>query len=155
MLKFTITKKPDKTQIEAINSLWNSEYPDNILHTSISETEEYLSKLSDQNHTFAFDNSGNIIAWYFDFIREEERNFAIIVSSKHQSTGLGSELINRAKMKNIVLIGWVIISEGHKKQNGDLYKLPLEFYNKLGFHTLEEEKEIQGLKLVKIRFAHQ
>ena len=105
-----------------------------------------------QNHTFVYDDSGNIIAWSFDFIRDQERNFAIIVSSKHQKKGLGIELINQAKKNNSVLNGWVIISQSHKKQDSKPYKSPLEFYQKLGFQTLEEEKEIQGLRLVKIRF---
>lgn len=152
MPNFKKTKTPNTTQIEAIRLLWNSEYPINILHKSISDTVEYLSKLTDQNHTFVYDDSGNIIAWYFDFIRDQERNFAIIVSSKHQKKGLGIELINQAKKNNSVLNGWVIISEGHKRQNSKPYKLPLGFYQNLGFQVLKEEKEIQGLRLVKIRF---
>ena len=151
MYKFESTKTLNSTQKEAIRLLWNSEYPINILHETIADTEQYLNKLTDQNHTFVYDDSGNIIAWSFDFIRDQERNFAIIVSSKHQKKGLGIELINQAKKNNSVLNGWVIISQSHKKQDSKPYKSPLEFYQKLGFQTLEEEKEIQGLRLVKIR----
>lgn len=152
MYRFESTKTLNSTQKEAIRLLWNSEYPINILHETIADTEQYLNKLTDQNHTFVYDDSGNIIAWYFDFIRDQERNFAIIVSSKHQKKGLGIELINQAKKNNSVLNGWVIISEGHKRQNSKPYKLPLGFYQNLGFQVLAEEKEIQGLRLVKIRF---
>lgn len=152
MYRFESTKTLNSTQKEAIRLLWNSEYPINILHETIADTEQYLNKLTDQNHTFVYVDSGNIIAWYFDFIRDQERNFAIIVSNEHQKKGLGIELINLAKMNNSVLNGWVIISEGHKRQNSKPYKLPLGFYQNLGFQTLQEEKEIQGLRLVKIRF---
>lgn len=152
MYKFESTKTLNSTQKEAIRLLWNSEYPINILHETIADTEQYLNKLTDQNHTFVYDDSGNIIAWYFDFIRDQERNFAIVISSEHQKKGLGIELINQAKKNNSVLNGWVIISQGHKKQDGKPYKLPLQFYQKLGFQTLQEEKEIHGLRLIKIRF---
>lgn len=153
MLKFVNTKTPDQSQVEAIRSLWNSEYPVNIHHNSIADTLEYLSKWEDQNHTFVYDDSAIVIAWYFDFIRDNERNFAVIISNKHQSSGLGSKLITLAKETNKVLNGWVIISEGHKKSDESDYKPPQVFYNKLGFQTLEEEKEIQGLRLVKIRYT--
>ncbi len=120
--------------------LWNNEYPEQLVYNSIEEFEEYLGNLIDQNHALMINSQGGIVGWYFDFVREEQRNFAIILDSEYHGKGYGTKLIGYAKEKHKELNGWVVSHNDYKKMNGDNYISPLEFYLKNGFEVLEKER---------------
>jgi GNAT superfamily N-acetyltransferase len=128
------------TDKEDALKLWNNEYPEQLVYSSIEEFEEYLGKLIDQNHALLVDNQERIAGWYFDFIREEQRNFAIILDSEFHGKGFGTKLIGYAKENHEELNGWVIDHNDYKKRSGDNYISPLEFYLKNGFEVIRNEK---------------
>ena len=125
---------------QRVFELWNNEYPEQLVYNSIEEFEEYLEKLIDQNHALLVDNQGRVVGWYFDFIREEQRNFAIILDSEFHGKGFGTRLISYAKENHEELNGWVIDHSDYKKRSGDNYISPLEFYLKNGFEVIRNEK---------------
>ena len=136
-----------------ILNLWNCEYPLKMSYNSLDEFDEYLNKLGDQNHTLFFNSENQIKAWYVDFIRDEERFFAIILDSEEQGKGYGSIVLNLAKENNHELNAWVIDHENDKKQNGEPYRSPLNFYVKNAFEVLPEVRlEVDKISAVKIRW---
>lgn len=128
------------TDKEDVLKLWNNEYPEQLVYNSIEEFEEYLGNLIYQNHALLIDEQGRVVGWYFDFIREEQKNFAIILDSDYHGKGYGTKLIGYAKEKHKELNGWVIDHNNYKKMNGDNYISPLEFYLKNGFEVIEKER---------------
>ena len=70
-----------------ILKLWNNEYPKKLSYNSIREFEEYLNNLPEQSHILLIDSSGKIKGWYFDFVRDNGKWFAIILDSKIQRKG--------------------------------------------------------------------
>lgn len=86
------------------------------------------------------DESQNIRGWCFDFIRENEKWFVIVVDSKLHGIGLGTKLLNAAKEKEVELNGWVVDHNRDRKKNGDFYRSPLDFYLKNGFEKLSESR---------------
>ncbi|MCL6265746.1 GNAT family N-acetyltransferase [Flagellimonas sp. 2012CJ39-3] len=102
------------------------------------------------------DASEKIQAWYFDFTRENEKWFAIILSSKVQGKGLGTKILNMAKQKESILNGWVIDHNKDHKRNGQPYKSPLGFYLKHGFKKIPETRlELDHISAVKIKWKKQ
>ena len=120
--------------------LWNNEYPEQLVYNTMDEFEEYLGMLIDLNHALLVDSQGKIVGWYFDFIRDEQRNFAIILDSEYHGKGFGTMLIDYAKGNHEELNGLVIDHDDYKKISGDNYISPLEFYLKNGFEVLEKER---------------
>ncbi len=108
--------------------LWNSEYPARLNYASQDELENYLTSLKDQHHILLVGEGDKVLGWYFDFIREEERWFAMILDAAIQGKGYGGELLDLAKQENKVLNGWVIDHENDLKANGEPYGSPLQFY---------------------------
>lgn len=151
-MKFSETKQLNLEQKRAVLQMWNKEYPVAFSYDSLSQFEEYLDGLLGQNHKLVLDNNDEVIAWYFDFIREKERWFAIIIDANAQGRGLGNQLMQRAKEANHQLNGWVIDQHHCVKMNGDLYHSPLEFYVKNGFvidpNKRLEHKNIQMIKII-------
>ncbi|MEM9052477.1 MAG: GNAT family N-acetyltransferase [Bacteroidota bacterium] len=129
----------DRIKIALFN-LWNNEYPVNLNYPSLENFDHYLSSLEDVTHTFILDENIKIYGWYFDFIREEEKWFGLILDSAIHGKGYGAKMMERAMVKNKELNGWVIEKDDYLLKSGKKYKSPLGFYEKLGFSKIPEEK---------------
>lgn len=141
-------------QKEEIFELWNREYPENLQYKNISELDDYLKKLEDQNHILITDEKNKIKGWYSDFIRNNERWFLAILAFDIQGRKYGSQIIELAKEVNIELNGWVINSEGYIKANGEAYNSPLQFYKKNGFKILNQTKlNTDKIGAVKVKWS--
>mgnify|MGYP005989102131 FL=1 len=136
-----------------IFDLWNNEYPEKLSYKSKKEFDKYLKSLSEQSHIILIDTNKKIKGWYFDFNRENEKWFAIILDSKIQGKGFGSKMLIHAKQKENELNGWVIDHNTDKKKNGEFYKSPLSFYLKNGFKKLTTNRlELDKISAVKIKW---
>lgn len=78
---------------------WNSEYPERLVYTELSEFEKYLDGLSELKHFLLVDDVNEMQGWAFNFEREEENWFGIIINSKVHKRGLGTFLLNELKKK--------------------------------------------------------
>lgn len=133
--------------------LWNSEYPQQLAYTEVKELEGYLSKLGDLSHLLLI-QQGQILGWYFNFLRNEKRWFVMLLDQKIQGKGWGTEVLKIAKENNIELNGWVIDSDNYLKQDGSSYSSPLGFYLKNGFELIPECRlENEKLSAVKIKWT--
>ena len=152
-MQFIKTLKLSKSQKQEICDLWNNEYPEKLNYRNLADFENYLKNLSIQSHIIMVDKDQNIKGWYFDFIRENEKWFAIILDSKFQGKGLGKKMLNLVKEKESELNGWVIDHSNDKKQNGEIYESPLSFYLKNGFEILMKNRlENEKIYAVKIKW---
>jgi GNAT superfamily N-acetyltransferase len=137
--------------LEGVLSLWNSEYPASLSYQGSKELDSYLSSLADQHHTLLIGEAEEVLAWYVDFSREDERWFAMILSASIQGKGYGTELLNLAKQENEQLQGWVIDHGRAIKANGDPYSSPLQFYLKNDFRIKTESRlELEKISAVQI-----
>jgi GNAT superfamily N-acetyltransferase len=142
---------PDEKLI--IMGIWNKEYPVNLNHESLSEFESYLLNLKGRNHRILLDSEDKVKGWCFDFRRDNERWFAMILDSGIQGKGHGTDLLNELKKQNEVLNGWVIDHNNDLKANGDSYLSPLEFYLKNGFEVISNTRlELDEISAVKIKW---
>ena len=140
----------------AVFHLWNNEYPEKLAYDSMQEFDAYLSELRDPSHLLLVDSAGKVRGWYFDFIRDQEKWFAIILDAQLQGKGYGSQLLERAKQYEKELNGWVIDHNNDKKRNGEFYQSPLNFYLKNGFRKLKEDRlELNKISAVKIKWVKQ
>jgi GNAT superfamily N-acetyltransferase len=145
----TLTSK----QALAVHLLWNKEYPFHLAHQHIDDFYTYLNELQAARHLLWIGMNGTLGAWYCDFVRNNESWFAMIVDSAHQGKGIGSALLNQAKLDRTVLNGWVIDHENERKHNGDPYLSPLSFYLKNKFTLLPEIRlELDLLSAVQVRW---
>jgi hypothetical protein len=152
---YTLTEKSALTSAdkERLWGIWNNEYPAQLSHQNIEEFESYLGNLFDQKHILLMDQSGTIQGWYFSFVRDEERWFAMILDTGIQKQGWGRRLLYRAKEEETELNGWVIDHHRDRKSNGEIYHSPLEFYLKQDFKLLPEDRlELNKISAVKIRW---
>lgn len=150
-IKLTELSKTDKKQIL---NLWNTEYPEKLNYQTLVDFENYLNNLSEQSHIVMIDKNQKIKGWYFDFNRENEKWFAIILDSKFHGKGFGTKILNLAKEKETELNGWVIDHNNDKKRNGEFYNSPLAFYLKNGFEKLAETRlELEKISAVKIKWT--
>lgn len=134
-----------------IMTLWNKEYPKEICFSSIAELDSYLEAKKDSSHIIILDDNTKILGWYFDFKRDKERWFALIIDSEFKGKGWGSQLLNLGKANNGSLHGWVVDHNGFFKVNGEPYISPLEFYLKHDFKIAPDQKfEQSGLSGVKV-----
>lgn len=134
--------------------LWNNEYPDKLSFQAVSEFDNYLTNLVEQSHILLVDEQQKIKGWYFDFVRENERWFAIILHAEIHGKGYGTQLLRFAKEKEKALNGWVIDHNKDKKSNGEHYVSPLNFYLKNGFEKLAETRlELDKISAVKIKWS--
>ena len=149
-----IVSKADLTIVEKkfVFQLWNKEYPAKLYYQSISEFETYLDNLSDVNHYLLHDELDVIQGWAITFVRENEKWFAIIINSKIQGKGFGTQLLNHLKSKEKQLSGWVIDHNNDLKRDDLPYFSPLNFYVKNGFSVCNEirieTEKISALKIV-------
>jgi len=136
---------------EKILKLWNQEYPEKLKLDGLPGLEKYLAGVKEQNHFFLTDNTDNITGWAFTFLRENEKWFAIILNKEFHHLGYGTLLLSELKAKEIKLNGWVIDQGTDKKQNGESYISPLDFYLKNGFVIIPgvrmEMNKISGIKI--------
>ncbi|NVJ45722.1 MAG: GNAT family N-acetyltransferase [Cytophagia bacterium] len=152
-MRLVRVKAPSEEQKTQIYEIWNVEYPSKIGYKHISEFEAYLDKLVDQHHILALDEHEKVLGWFFDFIRNEERWFAIILDSSLHGKGVGSKMLDLAKSSNTVLNAWVTDHNTDLKRNGEYYQSPLQFYIKNGFEVLTDVRiETDILSAVKIRW---
>ncbi|EAZ80424.1 GNAT family N-acetyltransferase [Algoriphagus machipongonensis] len=135
--------------------LWNNEYPEKLAHKSITDFENYLNQLKEQNHLLLINSEGKIKGWYFDFLRDNEKWFAIILDSKLQGKGIGTSILELAKQRESELNGWVIDHNHDKKKNSEFYKSPLKFYTKNGFKILSDSRfESRGISALKVKWEN-
>ena len=152
-MEFIKQTKLSKTDKREIFDLWNNEYPKKLNYKLFEEFEKYLENLKNQSHILMRNENQNIKGWYFDFIREKERWFAIILDSKLHGQGIGTKILNIAKKKETELNGWVIDHNNYKKKNEELYASPLNFYLKNRFEKISKKRlEIEKISAVKIKW---
>ena len=141
------------SQKNEIFELWNDEYPEKLSYKSILTFDKYLKNLNEQSHILLVDRGKKIKGWYFDFVRDGENWFAILLNSKVKGKGLGTEILNIAKQKKTELNGWVIDHNRDKKKNGEFYKTPIDFYIKNGFEKISNCRlELEKISAVKIKW---
>lgn len=134
--------------------MWNNEYPEKLNYQTLAEFENYFENLKEQSHILMTNENQTIRGWYFDFIRENEKWFAIILDSKLHGKGFGTKILNLAKEKETGLNGWVIDNSNDRNKNGKLYKSPLNFYLKNRFEKLAENRlELEKISAVKIKWT--
>ena len=133
--------------------LWNQEYPLKLNYHYLEDFKTYLNNLTDQSHILLLDEGNKVIGWYFDFLREGERWFAILLNSDVHRKGFGTKLLQIAKEKESILNGWVIDHNEDIKPNGDPYISPLDFYTKNDFKVISETRlELEKISAVKIKW---
>lgn len=153
-MRFIRTKSLTEAQKQELLVLWNSEYPRNLNYDNLQALEDYLNQLKDQNHMLLLDEQDHIRGWYFDFIREGERWFIIILDARAQGKKLGSQMIELAKQHNDELNGWVVSTDQYQKADGQLYLSPVDFYRKHGFSILPDKKlETDKISVIKIKWS--
>lgn len=138
-MKFVHKTSLELSEKQAIRALWNSEYPVIISQKTDSDFDAYLKPLEDQHHVLVWNDEHELQAWFFDFVRNNERNFAMIVSRKAQGKGLGRKLMLEAQNRFSKLNGWVVKTAGLLRADGSEYPIPKDFYIKCGFSVLKDE----------------
>jgi GNAT superfamily N-acetyltransferase len=92
-----------------------------------------------------------IKGWFFDFIRDEERWFIIMITPELHGSGWGQKLISKAMETNAALNGWVVNTLDYQTRDGKQYAPPVEFYRKLGFEIHPDIKlELPQINSIKI-----
>lgn len=136
-MEFIHTSHLNAEECIALKELWNTEYPSCIQHKTITDFNAYLNTLQNVHHTLVKVN-GEVLGWYADFIRDNERWFLMLLNTKIQGKGIGKSLIKTASKNHKILNGWVVTDNNYPKHDGTLYKSPLGFYKKLGGIAFEE-----------------
>ncbi len=139
-------------QLLQLMELWNKEYPASLAHKTLEDFESYLSTLSYCKH-YSIAENNSIYAWGFEFDRNEERWFALIIHSAYQGKGIGSQLLNFMKLSNKQLNGWVIDHGNAKMSDGSFYRSPLAFYLKNDFQVIFHQRiDNEVISAVKIQW---
>jgi GNAT superfamily N-acetyltransferase len=150
-MKIIRKKELTVSEKKRLLEIWNNEYPKSISYPDIESFEKYFSEFSDIIFLLLIDNEERINGFYYDFIRDGERWFAMLLDSSVHGNGYGTMLLNAAKKENNILNGWVVEKSNFKKQNGDFYRSPGVFYLKNGFKLLQNSRlENEKLSAVKI-----
>lgn len=123
-----------------LRNLWNREYPLVLTYDRPEDFALYLRRLENARHYLLISENGIVYGWAFDFDREQEKWFGIIVASEMQGKGFGSQLLQKIKENNSVLNGWMIDRDSDLKSNGETYKSPAKFYRKHNFTLLAHER---------------
>lgn len=143
----------NEKQIEDTFQLWNREYPKLLGHKDRFSFRLFLSQLEDVQHRLVEDENKVVVAWHFQFTRDLENWFGLIIDRKHQKSGIGSELIRASKMKNLELNGWVIEESIYEKEDGSIYNSPLDFYLKNEYKQIGHDIfKSNNVKVIKIRW---
>lgn len=150
-MRIIIVTYLNQVQKSCVYKLWNHEYPQELRYNDISEFDEYLNGLIEQEH-YLLINKQDIIAWAVTFKRDDERWFAIIVSSAFHRKVYGTLILNAIKKKVSHLVGWVVEHDEYLKMNSDYYYSPLIFYKKNHFKVLENSS-IKSGKIVAAKIS--
>lgn len=154
-LNMVSTDKLSKIEKLQLFELWNSEYPAKLAHKTLDDFNSYLEKLKNIKHILLVDSRNKIHGWYFDFIRNDEKWFVIILDSAIHKQGNGTKLLNNAKKLNTELNGWVIDHDNELKNNDEYYVSPLKFYAKNGFQIINNIRlELDNISAVKINWKN-
>lgn len=154
-MKLIQCSRLSESEILEVFKLWNNEYPERLSFESIKEFETYLNELNEQHHLLLVNSERKIKGWYFDFKRDNEKWFAIILDSNLHGKGFGTKILELAKQKEHELNGWVIDHNKDKKKSGELYNSPLNFYLKNGFIKLSAVRlELDKISAVKIKWEN-
>lgn len=138
-------------QKQTIFKLWNSEYPDKIVYSELSDFEDYLNGLSNQKYYLLLNDENEILGWALTFTRNEGNWFAIILDSKIQRKGFGTILLNELKKDNVIVNGWAVDHHSEVKRNREKYVSPIDFYIKNGFLADQDVRiENDKISVVKI-----
>lgn len=152
-MKAIVSKSNLSTQEKQfVFQLWNDEYPARICYQSVSEFDTYLDNLYDVTHYLFHDEFDVIQGWAITFTRENETWFAIIINSKIQNKGFGTQLLQHLKSIETQLSGWVIDHSNDSKLNGTTYLSPLSFYLKNDF-TVCNEIRIESEKITAVKIV--
>lgn len=133
-------KKLSDTQLQTLRNLWNREYPAALVYKRPEDFVLYVRRLENVRHYLLKDESSIIYGWAFDFDREQEKWFGILVDGEMQGKGYGSLLMQKLKENNVSLNGWMIDRETDVKSNGENYKSPAKFYRAQQFALLPHER---------------
>lgn len=147
------TKSLQTEQLLQLMELWNREYPVSLAHKTLEDFEVYLSSLSYCKHYLLEENTA-IFAWGFEFDRNEERWFALIIDKAQQGKRIGSQLLNFMKQSNKQLNGWVIDHGNATMSDGSFYRSPLAFYLKNDFQLVSHQRiDNEVISAVKIQWT--
>ncbi|UGU15998.1 GNAT family N-acetyltransferase [Sinomicrobium kalidii] len=150
-MEFAEKKALTQRQKQEILDLWNREYPKDLSLADVKAFEDYLDSLADKRHLLLLDENGSVKGWLIDFVRDEERCFAMLLNPDQQGKGLGSRLLTLAKERNSELNGWVVDNSEELKENGEKYRSPIGFYEKNGFSVLpgvsSKKNNINGIRV--------
>lgn len=146
------TNELNKIQKAGILKIWNDEYPDFLVYKDVSEFEDYLNKLDNSEHHIIVIN-GEIVGWVVKFDRKGQKWFVIMVNSIEHTKGIGTKLINLLKENSTELNGWVIDKDTYNKANGERYKSPIRFYEKVGFEITAENFENEKFTAIRVKWA--
>jgi ribosomal protein S18 acetylase RimI-like enzyme len=139
----------NKSQWTQINDLWNEEYPIRL----IDRFDLLLQDAQNFNH-YLIEEKKEVVAWAVEFQKENEKRFSLIVKNKFQGKGLGKILIKELINDLGEFYGWVIDHDFDVKSNGEVYRSPINFYLKLGFHIIDNERiDNEMINAVKIKFS--
>lgn len=148
-----IIKKPklDPVEKEVVFNLWNSEYPVNLGFKVMSEMDNYLDTLAGLTFYLLKNALNQTEGWAMTFALKDEIWFAITIAHNVQGQGKGTFLLDKLKTDNDIISGWVIDHENDYKPNGEIYRPPLQFYQKNDFEVFPEIRlEIPVLSALKI-----
>lgn len=135
-------------------ALWNAAYPALIAFENAESFQRYLDGLVGIKHYLLKAPAGPVQGWAFSFDRENERWFAILLSTGLQGRGYGKMLIDCLKQEERKLTAWVVEGNHYVKKDGSTYSSPLSFYLKNGFNVFSGEKSTGTiLDTVKIRWT--
>lgn len=153
-LSFFFADSLSPVEKESVMKLWNSEYPAKLAYDKLEDFDTYINGLESPTHILVRLNN-EIVGWATKFYRNQEKWFAIILSSSIQGHRVGSKLMMDLKENEEMLCGWVIDHNDDRKINGELYLSPLNFYLKQGFDILKEQRlELPTLSAVKISWKN-
>ena len=142
-----------KTKAQLLE-LWNAEYPSTLAYPNIIAFEDYLTGLQHAQHNLLYDETAHMLAWCFEFFRDNACWFGIIVRGNCQGKGYGTKLLNHVKSTNSELNGWVIDHNNGLKLDGSTYKSPLEFYIKNSFVVVDNERlDTEKISAIKIKWT--
>lgn len=142
-----------KNQKEQIHIIWNKVYTAKITYQSIDELDNYLNRVSNHKHLLIINNA-TLMGWYFQFMREDETWFSLMLDPSMHGKGYGSKLLNIAKQSVDELNGWVIDKSNEPKLDGTIYQSPLEFYLKNDFTVIHDTRlEVEVISAIKIKWT--
>lgn len=138
-------------QKQRIKTLWNAEYPAAVKYTDMAAFDSYLDGLDAKQHYLLLDE-GTLLGWMMTFTRGGERWMAMMIDQTRQKKGMGTMLIEYAKLEEPIINGWVVDHNHDLNGRGEPYQSPLGFYQKRGFKVLDTRWDNEKLKCIKVKW---